>query len=452
MSTPVAGQVAVGDDLLVRVALVVVLAVLAAVVGCVAGLLHRWYANQRVPDGLPVLVGVSAVAVYLNTAGALGDVLVGEVDLLAVEAAIFNVVTFFVAAGAAYGGGRVGDRIGLNLFAVSGATSVEADVSRLVRTVGRVTTVRLPADAAAIDDIDGYDPVDPEIKTKLAGQTLLFPRRLTVDQLRERFVERLRTDYGVGHVDVDFAPDGTVEYLAVGSRESGIGPTLPPGTAAVAVKADPANNASPGDTVQLWTTGGQAPRASAATGGAASGAAAGGASEAASEAARTEGDVGTEGDGGTSPDVAPDAGSRPRRIANGELRGTADDVATLALDEEDAKVLDTERRYRLVTLPVEPRIDREFAAQLRAAAETMSVVTVAEGSPLTGVTVGGLDVAVAAVQATDEGIEAIPRRNRPLSVGERVYAIGRPDRLRRLEAAAATGATTAAAASTDDDD
>ena len=449
MSTPVAGQVAVGDDLLVRVALVVVLAVLAAVVGCVAGLLHRWYANQRVPDGLPVLVGVSAVAVYLNTAGALGDVLVGEVDLLAVEAAIFNVVTFFVAAGAAYGGGRVGDRIGLNLFAVSGATSVEADVSRLVRTVGRVTTVRLPADATAIDDIDGYDPVDPEVKTKLAGQTLLFPRRLTVDQLRERFVERLRTDYGVGHVDVDFAPDGTVEYLAVGSRESGIGPTLPPGTAAVAVKADPANNASPGDTVQLWTTGGQAPRASAATGGAASGAAAGGANE----AARTEGDVGTEGDGGTSPDVAPDAGSRPRRIANGELRGTADDVATLALDEEDAKVLDTERRYRLVTLPVEPRIDREFAAQLRAAAETMSVVTVAEGSPLTGVTVGALDVAVAAVGATDGGIEAIPRRARTLSVGERVYAIGRPDRLRRLEAAAtAAGSTTMVTTSSDDDD
>lgn len=382
----VLAQLAIGDNVFVDIARIVVLTAIAGFFGLVIGVAHRWYAKEQVPEGLSVLIGLSVVALYLNTAGALGDIIGGQEDFFAIEAAIFNVVTFFVAAAVAAAAGRLGDRMGVSLFAVSGSKTVDRDVSRLVKTVGRVTTVKVPEE---ISDIDGYDPVDAATKEKLVGQTLLFPRRLTIEELRNRIIERLKTDYGVGHVDLDLTEEGTIEYLALGSRESGIGPTLPPGSAAVAVKADPANNASPGDSVQLWTAG----------------------------------------------DTT--AGTTPQRVTNAELRGTAEDVATVAIDEEEAGKLDPETRYRVVTLPVEPRTDREFAAQLRAAAETMGVVTITEGSDLVNSTVGALDIAVVAVRTTAGDIEAIPTRTRTLSSGETVYAIARPDRLRKLEAGAA---------------
>jgi len=375
-----AGQIAFTGEFVVDVARLVALTATAATAGLLAGVVHRWYAGQRVPDGLSVLVGVSVVALYLNTAGALGEVIGGDVDLLAVETAVYNTIIFGLAAVGAAGGGRMGDRIGTGIAAVSGERRIDGDVSRLVRTVGRVTTVQVPEE---IGDIDGYDPIDAATKGTLAGQTLVFPRRLTVEELRSRFVERLRTDYGVGHVDVDFADDATIEYLAVGSRQAGIGATLPPGSAAVAVRADPPNNASPGDAVQVWTTDGE-----------------------------------------------------PERVTNAELRGSAEDLVTLAVDEPDAKALDTDRRYRLVTLPVEPRADRQFAAQLRTAEETMGVVTVAGGSALAGGTVGAVDVAVVAIRAAAGEVTAIPTRDRRIEAGETLYAIGRPDRLRKLETAA----------------
>lgn len=384
--SPVA-QTAVIGEFLVDIVRVIVFTVVAAAAGGLVGVFYRWYAGERVADGLSVLVGLSVVAIYLNTAGALGDVIGGDIDLLAVETAVFNTIVFFLAGVAAPAGGRLGDRIGVRLFVVSGGGRIDRDVSRIVRTVGRVTTVELPEE---IGDIDGYDPVDAATKDKLVGETLVFPRRVTVEALRTRFVERLRTDYGVGHVDVDIDDDGTVEYLALGGRESGIGATLPPGSAAIALKADPPNNASPGDTVQVWTEGGQA------------------------------------------------TGTSPQHVTNAEVRGTADDLVTLAMDEPDAKRLDQGQRYRLVTLPVEPRVDREFAAQLRSAEETMSAVSVGEGSVLVGNSVSAIDIVVVAVRTAEGDVVTIPTRSRTIEAGETIYAIGRPDRLRKLESAATT--------------
>jgi hypothetical protein len=267
---------------------------------------------------------------------------------------------------------------------VSGARELDVELSRLVRSVGRVITVTLPESADGIADLEGYDPVAPETKEALAGKTLVFPRGLTVAALRGRLVDRLKDDYGVGHVDVDLGADGSVEYLAVGSRAAGIGPTLVPGTAAIAIRADPAFSAASGDPVQVWSTDGE-----------------------------------------------------PRRVATGELRAATDDVVTLALDEVDAETVDPAPRYRLLTLPSEPRADREFASLLRRADETMGAVSLAPGSPLVGGSVGDLPESVVAIQPDDGTVEAIPRRDRELAAGDVLYVVARPEALRRLEADAA---------------
>ncbi|GAB3696887.1 cation:proton antiporter regulatory subunit [Halorubrum pallidum] len=361
-------------------AALVTFAVLAALVAGAAALTYRWYFRDAIPEGVTALLGVAVVALYLNTTS-LGAIAAGESPtLFEPESAFFNVIALGVAAVTAPVGRYAGDRLAVDVFALSGARQLEGELSGVVRAVGRFTAVTLPR-ADDIEDIDTYDPVTTEKKTELAEKTLLFPRRLTAGELRERLVSRIKSEYGVGYVDVDVAADGVVEYFAVGSRAAGLGPTLAPGSAAIAVAADPPNNATAGDTVQVW---------------------------------------GTE--------------SEPKRLATGELRGVAGDAVTVALDESDAEKLVDETGYRLVTLPAEPQADREFASLLRTADETMGAVTVEADSPLAGRAVGDVETVVAAVRPAAGTVQPIPPRSYAFAPGDHVYLVGRPDVLRRIEA------------------
>lgn len=371
---------------------IVGLALLAGVVATVAGLLYKSYTRQRMPGGLAVLVGLGTVGLWRNTETALEQYLGGGNVFPSPEVAFINVAAFALGSVTAVGGARLGARLATDAVALTGATELDGEVSRLVRTVGRFTTVELPEE---IEDMDDYEPVAAETKTALAGKTLRFPRGLTVAELRERLADRLRDDYGIGRVDVDIEADGTVAYFAVGGRAAGIGPTLPSGTVAVAIRADPAFGASAGDLVQVWTKGEP------------------------------------ENDGGN----AEDASGDPERVATAELRAAVGDVATLAVGADDAADLDPETEYRLATLPTEPRADREFSAQLRAADETVGAVEIVEGSSLVGAPVSDLDAAVVAIR-TAEGVETLPASDRLLAVGDTLYVIARPDQLRKVETAA----------------
>jgi hypothetical protein len=358
------------------------LAVLAALLASLAALLYRWYVGERVPSGLSLLVGLAGVAFVLNTSSLLAaQISAGSsVELVG---AMFNIAAFLGGAGGAAGGTRVGDTIGIDFFSDTGLEGDDRNLSNFVQSVGRVTPVTLPQD---IDDVVGYDPVSPATKADLAGHRFLFPKRLTRTELRDRLIRRLEQDYGVGHVDLEVTEDGSVSYLAVGSRASGIGPTLPAATNAVAIRADPAHAASAGDLVQVWEA------------------------------------------------------ESMQRVLTAELRGVAGEVVTIAIDAADTPKLDPTKRYKLVTLPVEDRPDREFAALLRAAEETLATVTVSNGSPLVGATVDSLGVSVAAITGDDTQPLALPVDERELAPGETVYAIGRPSALRRFEdAATSTG-------------
>jgi len=371
---------AIEPSLLRTLTRLLALGVGAALISTVAALAYRWYTKLRLPLWLSILLGLSVVALTLNTVGVFTDLLSGETGIFSPARIVFNVVALGVGAAGAPLGRLVGDRVATDVFAVAGARELDVEVSRIVRSVGRITDVTLPEDADDIADMEGYDPVSPATKAALAGKTLIFPRRLTVAELEQRLITRLQDDYDVGHVDVELAADGTVAYLALGSRVTGIGPTLAPGTVAVAVRADPANAASPGDRVQVWRTGESA-----------------------------------------------------ERLLTAELRAHVDDVATLAVAEEEAVRLEADETYRLVTLPAEPQAEREFASLLRAADETMYVVRVAEGSDLVGATVEGLDATVVAVEGADGSVDDLPD-DRTLAAGDAVYVVSRAETYRRLDA------------------
>lgn len=383
-------QLSIGSDqLLAMAARIGGLAVLAAVGAGVIGAGYRWFLGERVSNPPAVLLGVAIVALYLNATTALGQVIDGA-TALSIQAALFNVVALGAGTGAAMGGTAVGDRLASTVAGGTRAVAVDDSVNRIVRAVGRVITVELPDEIA---DVPGYDPVDPETKATLEGKTFVFPRGLTVEELNERLVRRLREDYGVGHVDLELDAEGGVDHLGLGSRAAGIGPTLPPESAAVAIRADPAYAASAGDLVQVWSR------------------------------------------------------DPHERLFNAEVRGTAGETVTLAIDAADASTVDPDERYKLVTLPVEERADRELTELLRAADETLGVIEIGDGSPLVGTPVGALDVTVVAVHGGGAGekIEALPARDRVLDADESVYVIARPETIRRIEDSAGESSSERAA-------
>ncbi|MFP8956035.1 potassium transporter TrkA [Natrialbaceae archaeon A-CW3] len=356
-------------------------ALLAGGVGFAVTVAYRWYSSESIPEGVAVLSGVALVAVWLNTQTVLQDAIIGDADVLAPSTALFTVGTFAVSAIAADAGRRIGEYVASEAGFTS-PTSID-EVGQFVRAAGRVITVDLPTE---IEDAAGYDPVDEATRAAIAGRTLVFPRRLTVDELRDRLRKRLEADYRIGYVDVDLDADGTVGRLAVGTTPVGIGPTLAPGSVAVAVRGDPAHDATPGDTVEVWSA----------------------------------------------------DGDQVRRIATGELRGTVDDVVTLALDTSDAAGLETGQEYRLVTRPGTADAARALRALLRTTAETVTAFSIEAGDSLVGERVDSLPGLVLAIdRSSGEGAASassvpFPEPDRRLEVGDTCFVLADVDAISRL--------------------
>ncbi len=357
---------------------VIGLALLAGFVTFIAAFLFRLKARIELPEGPTVLLGLGTVALYLNTRLLFVQVLGDEGQALTLAEALLNVGVFLAAGLTSYGGRSLGHKAATTDRWDWGR--LQPGLSPIVRATGRFITVTLPDE---VHDIEGYDPVPEETKGALAGETFDFPRGLSLAEVTEQLVDRLKTKHHIGYVDVELDAEGGVKHLAVGQRAVGLGPTLPPGSVAVAVRSDPPFSASPGDTVQVWETG-----------------------------------EGVE------------------RVGTGELRATVDgNVATIAVDESIAHRIDPEVEHRLMTLSADAYPDREFAAILRRGVETMSIVELTAESSLLGVPVGALDVTVIAVQSSQGAVDTLPSRARPLREGDRVFAIGRPERLRKLATA-----------------
>lgn len=355
------------------------IAAMGTLPAAVAALVYRSVAEEKIPGWLAVAVGVSVVALYLGTAPAL-EVLLDETDPSQLAASLFDIGGLAGGVGGAVLGRAVGDRFSVEVLVWSPTHEASEDVSQLAQTVGQVTTVSLPA---TIEDAPGYDPVPHKTKEELVSTQFVFPRGLTVDELETRISEQLRSDYGIGVADMRFDEYSDLVSLAVGTRAAGIGATLPPATNAVAVRADPGFSASTGDIVQVWE---------------------------------------------------PDS---MQRVCTGELRGVADDVVTIAIDAADTPKVDPTRRYRLVTLPVNDRPDREFASLLRAAEESFSTVIVEAGSPLHGLPVGAIDLTITAIRPDDGDPVPFPDREYRFAPGDLLFVIATPGNLRRLEDGAA---------------
>ena len=423
-----------GESILWILAQAIGLSLLAGLVAGSAAFVFRLYTGADIPEGASLILGLGAVGLALNTRNVLIQFVGEGSGGLTVTAASIDIAIFVLAAVSASVGRLLGDR-----FARSKRFRPAALGSTLhgplVRATGRWTIVDLPE---TIDDIDGYEPVAEETKRDLEGRALEFPARLSVEALRTKLVGRLKEEHDVGYVDLEIESDGTVSHLGLGRRPAGIGSTLPPGSVAVAVRCDPAFSASPGDSIQLW-------RSPATSGTDEVGKPTGPAEEAKPTEPAEEPKPTEPGEG---PDTAVDeaaaeavpaserAPAAPERVCTGELRAVVGTVATIIVDENVAASIDPTVTYRLVTLPSDVRVDREFAGMLRRADETMQAVELPEGSPLVGAPLSDVDATVIAVRNAAGAVETLPHRDRQLAAGDTVIALGRPAELRGLQRAA----------------
>lgn len=369
----------------VDVPFVLAMALLSFGAAAVAGVVYRLVMDAESPLHFPVVAGVGTVGVWMNSAATIVEYVERTVarEPVLLQQMATNSAAVLGAAAAALLGAEFGDRTGSRLQGATGATSPATPIGTIVQAVGRFITVTVP-DAEELDDIEGYEPVPAEAKEALGGATFRFPRGLTVEELHARVTDRIRDDYQVGHVDLEIDDSGGITHLAVGSRAAGLGPTLPPRKVATGLATTPAPGASPGDRVRVWR----------------------------------------DADGGA------------ERVGPAELRSTGDRVATVVMNERQVAAIDGSGPFHLVTLRSSGRPALEFASLLRAANESLGVVTVGPASVLDGLPVGALSVPVLAVRAHEEGMVPVPPNDAVLSAGDVVYAIGRHDELRRLRAAA----------------
>jgi hypothetical protein len=348
---------------------------LALVTASAVAFVFRQYTTRQLPAGAGTLLGVSFVAVWLAVDSALTGTLVGDTGLSHYGTGAFLLGTFVVSAGAAEGGRRIGDRIGCDVFDIT-HLDAQTDAVDLLQSARLVVELRAPT---RIEDADGYLSVDDGRKAELAGRRFRFPRRLDLDDLEARFESRVQQDFALDYVDVTLAEDGTVQQLSVGMKPSGLGASLPPNTAGVAVHATPLPEAGVGDPVEVWTTG------------------------------ETE-----------------------QFVTKGEFRSSDGETTTLLVDESDVPALDQSEQYRLVTHPHRSDDLAEFIPVIRDVAETMTTVTVEAGGPLEGEFAGWLPVSVPVIDRDGTAIP-FPAERETLQAGDVAYVIGTPADIARLD-------------------
>lgn len=359
--------------------------VLAAVAALVVAAAYRWYSGRVAPVGVAVLVGLAVVGTWLNTAGIRSATIIDETPLVHHATAVYFLGAVLAGGVAADAGRRVGDHLACEIFGID-TLDATGEAASIVRAGRRSVALELPE---TIEDASGYPPLENSVKRDLEGRTMLFPDRLAEGELESRLRDRLERAYGVGYATADVEPDGTVERLAVGGKQSGLGRTLPSGSVAVAIRADPPDDASVGDPVEVWD-------------------------------------------------------DSSRLVATGTLRATAGDVVTLVVDREDATAFDggPGSRYRLVTRPESPTAVPAVVAALRGADETVVAASVESASTLEREFVDWIPGSVLAVvrgteagDSSDREIVPFPDADVTLAAGDVLYVLGTPTELRELRSA-----------------
>ncbi|QCJ46132.1 potassium channel family protein [Haloprofundus sp. MHR1] len=385
--------------------------IIPALVSAGLGFVFKYFTGVSIP-------GFGVVAFALAIAGANGGLLALADDSLtegqhgvALTIAILVVLMLSLYAHAQ------GDKLGSTLpkritFKSLRERTLSGDVVEFVGGRRRVTVTV----AGEVDDIEGYPPLSPALRTELRDDEWEFPADVPVSELETRLAERLRTDYDLAEVAVSLDEQARAT-LAAAPPVGGLSKRLSPGERAVSVETLVPTGVARGESVTLRTADGN-----------------------------VDGTVVSVRTGETStsspptPDAADDAESDDEGEGDGEEKTTVAPAApvaaggegrlTVAVDRPDAEVLLSTDVSQAVVRSRGTRREFELTTLLRRAGRRIQRLSVRADSVLDGTTLGDAgvrdtyDVAVLAVRR--DQWRFAPRGDTHLAAGDELFVVGSP--------------------------
>jgi hypothetical protein len=285
--------------------------------------------------------------------------------------------------------------------------TLSADVVELVGGRGQVE-VRV---SGGVGDMEGYPSVPADLRREIREWTATFPADVPVVELESRVADRLRTEFDLADVSVTL-DDRARATVNAAPPLGGLSKRIPSGKRGVSVRALLPTGTARGDEVALST-----PERTY------EGTVVSLRSDHAHDAATRLPDAT---DGGTVP--APDPTAAPTLpVADG-----GDGRVTVAVDAGQVSSLLGTTVDRLVVRSRGTRREYELLTLLRRAGNRVRKITIREGAPVAGTTIGGVDLreayGVTVLAVRHEGRwQFAPRGSQALAAGDDLFVVGSSD-------------------------
>ena len=391
------------SELLFDIGLGIYLGLLAgifpAVVAFTLGFSFRYLTGVSVP-GLGVVVLAGALA---GISGGLLGLLEEQVAQSSAGMAAFLIVLML-----SLWAHSQGDKLGAAVprqFTLSGLRQVglSADLLERVDSYGQIRIKPI----GSVEDIEGYPPLTEETRESIRADSWKFPADLSISELETRLTEKLLEEYDLSEVSISINADGLADISAAPGT-AGLSRRVPSGKRAASIETLLPTGLAIGDRVEVDLPD------SPVTGEVVS--------------ART---AGAESKSTTETEPKPDGGTE-EKPARAPTTDGGDGSVTVALSTDEARRLVREEFAKIVVQSRGKSRDYEALDILQGDGNQFELVTVRDGGPFDGVTIGEsairdrFGVAILAIRRRSERIVA-PRGSRGLEAGDELIITGKPD-------------------------
>jgi len=264
-----------------------------------------------------------------------------------------------------------------------------------------------------VEDIEGYPPLSEEVREAIRSGTWKFPAELSIGELETRLATKLSEEHDLAEVSVSITADGLAE-IAAAPATGGLSRRVPSGKRAVSIQTLLPTGLAVGDEVTLDLPGG------AVTGEVVS--------------ARSDG-ASAESTPATAASTAETDGGEPEKPPSAPTTDGGPGSVTVALPTEEARRVVTADRAKLTVQSRGKSREYEAIDVLQRDGNQFRIITVAEGGPLDGTTIGEVGVrseygvAILGIRRATERIVA-PRGGARLAAGDELIVTGRPDAIK----------------------
>lgn len=410
-------------DILFGLYLGVLVGIVPALVAGSLGFAFKYFTEVTIP-GFGVVVLSLALAGVNGGLLALSDETIRNSDnAAAVLTAIIVVLmlSFYAHAQGDKLAGAVPKRITIR-------TLRERNLSRdVVELVGDRKRVRVTV-VGEVEGLEGYPPLPAELARRIADGEWTFPADLPLPELEARVADRLAAEFDLADAQVSLDERARAS-VAAAPPVGGLSKRVPEGERAVSVSALVPAGLARGEALRLETDAGTVE---------------GTLVSAVIDTPSGERTADEGGDDG-GPPVATDGGegdAEPEAPpASAPVTSGGEGRVTVSVRRKDVRTLLAGDRARVVVRSRGTRREFELLSLLRRDGKRIRRLTVAEGGPLDGTTLGEAELReaydVVVLAARRDRWRVAPRGAAALRAGDELYVAGTRDALDRLAEAAA---------------